>query len=195
VTQFSNYLSALIEANLIRFYVILKDIVRVEAAVAIGCICLENPDNLTAAQDTLKFNYSNLYKLSRSKIPAQQSLARYALSLFAFGNLTQQRLMANFELFVWSTFESNLKLNASEIDRCECAFQVIVLAPLIHDIGHANAIAYGIQTLIDLLSSDYSTVSVKILAAEKLSILAKLKNGKYLKISISKATNRYEKSQ
>ena len=67
-----------------------------------------------------------------------------------------------------------------DCEKAEAAFHLIVLANLIVDKQQALSSARGIQVLIDLLGSTVSSVKAKTEAAEKVALLARLKNGNWL---------------
>jgi hypothetical protein len=85
--------------------------------------------------------------------------------------------MVRFGTLQYSLLES-LVSSKDDCEKAEAAFYLIVLANLIVDKQQALSSVRGIQVLIDLLGSAVTSVKAKTLAAEKVALLAKLKNGK-----------------
>lgn len=150
--------------------------IKAEAALTLAHICLENQANMEITTETLDFSYLYVYKLLKSKSSSIQLLALSALALFGYNNLPQQRLMANVGAIPISTFEPFL-MSKDDFEKCEAAFQITVLSNIILDEQPATSSAEGIKILMDVLNSNVSSTKSKILAAEKLSILGRLKNG------------------
>lgn len=153
-----------------------QDIIRAESAVALACLCLNCPENMQVTLDTLNFSYSHIFKMMKNKDKAIQLLATNALALFAFNNIQQIREMANISGITYSYFNEFIK-SKDDYEKCEAAFQLIVLSELIIDEDQAVCSKNGIDALVELMRNKLCTFKIKTIVADKLAALAKLKNG------------------
>ena len=153
-----------------------QDTISAEAALALAFLALENNQNLEIITDTLDFSYEHIFKLIKNKSKTIQITALNALAIFAFSNIPQQRKMVQYGTLQYSMLDSFIQSKDDTV-KCEAAFHLIVLSNLIIDKQQAISSARGIQILIDLLASSVTNVKAKIMVAEKIALLGKLKNG------------------
>ena len=153
-----------------------QDVISAEAALALAYLALDNPNNMEIISETLDFSYAHIYRIMKNKSKQIQLLALNALSIFAFNNIPQQRKMALIGTIPYSIFEAFIQ-SKDDSEKADCAFQLVVLSNLIIDKQQAVSSARGIQVLIDLLKSTITSIKVKILCADKIACLGRLRNG------------------
>lgn len=103
-------------------------------------------------------------------------LCTKALAIFSFNNLEQEANISYIGLFSFSLFKEYLNLS-SEAEKCEGAYQIILLSQLIYNQEHTKLIALGIRILISYIEKESTDIAIKSLVLEIFAGLSKLKNG------------------
>ncbi|CAF3356831.1 unnamed protein product [Rotaria socialis] len=152
-----------------------SEIVQVEAAQALACVGLINPQCATIIENTLEFSYDHLFSLRDSENPMVQLKATNALATFVYNNPRVQLHIGQHHQLPFGYFESFLQSNNDHM-RCAAAFQLVVLSGLIRERTQSDNTAIGCGILIDILRKT-QLEEAKSEAAECLARLAHLKSG------------------
>ncbi|XP_013419847.1 ankyrin and armadillo repeat-containing protein-like [Lingula anatina] len=172
--------NSLSQARGIKFLVALmvhpeNELIKVEAAQTLGCVCLGNEEVMKEIQSNVEFSYVRILRMMYSQDPLVRLLAGAALAAFAFNSVTQQREIAEQGGVRFNCFEPFL-VSVDEFFRCNAAFQVVVLSRIIPDEEQAVSSAKGIKLLVDLIQESQSE-TIQSLAADCLARLAHTRAG------------------
>lgn len=126
----------------------------------------------------LHFELSFLLQLYKVQEPQIKLLITRALAIFAYNNPEQEKLIKTHGILDCGLFDSFIELpGGSDIDRCEAAYQTILLSTLIFDKEPSKLIMRGMRILIGYFESKVTQINLKCFVAEKLVSLSRLKNG------------------
>ncbi|CAD5114678.1 DgyrCDS3724 [Dimorphilus gyrociliatus] len=136
-----------------------NDDIKVEAACTLACVVLGNSSNQQLLKMEETFDISYVLELLYSPIDRIRLRAGFALSLFAFNNTTQQYAVKEAGGLEYSFFRSFLK-SEDDLEKCNSAFQMVVLSRVVNDRDQVSLTAEGISMLVEVLKSkNDSTVS------------------------------------
>ena len=129
-----------------------QDIIKVEAAYTLGCVCLSNNANMKAVLDHKDFSFLHMLRQLYDEDLEVHLLAGAALAVFAYNNVTNQRNIAMSGGVRYNAFLPFLE-SKSEKQSTYAAFQVVVLSRIIPDEDQSLTSATGIKLLVSHLNS------------------------------------------
>ena len=129
-----------------------QDIIKVEAAYTLSCVCLSNAANMKATAEHRDFSYVHILRLLYDDDKEVQILAGAALAAFAYNNVSNQRSIAMDGGIRYHSFLPFLE-SKNESHVTHAAFQVVVLSRIIPDEDQSLTSATGIKLLVSLLRS------------------------------------------
>ena len=151
-----------------------QDIIKVEAAYTLGCVCLSNSANMKAALDHKDFSFVHILRQLYDEDDEVHLLAGAALAVFAYNNVANQRNIAMSGGVRYHAFVPFLE-SKSEKQATYAAFQVVVLSRIIPDEDQSLTSATGIKLLVSLLDS--KTEDIQAAAANFIGGLAHTRAG------------------
>lgn len=151
-----------------------QEIIKVEAAYTLGCVCLSNTTNMRAALEHKDFSFIHILRQLYSVNDEVHLLAGAALAVFAYNNVPNQRQIAMSGGVSYHTFVPFLE-SKSEMQVTYSAFQIVVLSRIIPDEDQAQTSATGIKLLISKLNS--TTEDIQVAAANFIGALAHTRAG------------------
>lgn len=151
-----------------------QDIIKVEAAYTLGCVCLSNTANMKAALDHKDFSYVHMLRQLYDDDEEVHLLAGAALAVFAYNNVANQRNIAMSGGVRYHAFVPFLE-SKNEKQSIYAAFQVVVLSRIIPDEDQSLTSATGIKLLISHLDS--TSEDVQAAAANFIGGLAHTRAG------------------
>ena len=130
-----------------------QDIIKVEAAYTLGCVCLSNTANMKAVLEHKDFSFVHiLQQLYDDDDDEVHLLAGAALAVFAYNNVSNQRNIAMSGGVRYHAFRPFLE-SKNEKQVTYTAFQAVVLSRIIPDEDQSLTSATGIKLLIAQLES------------------------------------------
>ena len=129
-----------------------QDIIKVEAAYTLGCVCLSNTANMKAVFDHKDFSFIHILRQLYDDDEEVQLLAGAALAIFAYNNVANQRNIAMSGGVRYHAFLPFLE-SKNQKQVTYSAFQVVVLSRIIPDEDQSLTSATGIKLLISQLDS------------------------------------------
>ena len=129
-----------------------QDIIKVEAAYTLGCVCLSNTANMKAALDHKDFSFIHILRQLYYDDEEVHLLAGAALAVFAYNNVANQRNIAMSGGVRYHEFVPFLE-SKNEKQAIYAAFQVVVLSRIIPDEDQSLTSATGIKLLVSHLDS------------------------------------------
>lgn len=129
-----------------------QDIIKVEAAYTLGCVCLSNTANMKAALDHKDFSFIHILRQLYYDDEEVHLLAGAALAVFAYNNVANQRNIAMSGGVRYHAFVPFLE-SKNEKQAIYAAFQVVVLSRIIPDEDQSLTSATGIKLLVSHLDS------------------------------------------
>ena len=129
-----------------------QDVIKVEAAYTLACVCLSNNANLKAALDHKDFSFVHILRQLYDDDEEVHLLAGAALAVFAYNNVANQRNIAMSGGVRYHAFVPFLE-SKNEKQATYAAFQVVVLSRIIPDEDQSLTSATGIKLLVSHLDS------------------------------------------
>lgn len=129
-----------------------QDIIKVEAAYTLGCVCLSNTANMKAVLDHKDFSFIHILRQLYYDDEEVHLLAGAALAVFAYNNVANQRNIAMSGGVRYHAFVPFLE-SKNEKQAIYAAFQVVVLSRIIPDEDQSLTSATGIKLLVSHLDS------------------------------------------
>lgn len=151
-----------------------QDIIKVEAAYTLGCVCLSNTANMKAALDHKDFSFIHILRQLYDDDEEVHLLAGAALAVFAYNNVANQRNIAMSGGVRYHAFVPFLE-SKNERQATYAAFQVVVLSRIIPDEDQSLTSATGIKLLVSFLDS--TTEDIQADAANFIGGLAHTRAG------------------
>lgn len=151
-----------------------QDIIKVEAAYTLGCVCLSNSANMKATLDHKDFSFVHILRQLYDEDDEVHLLAGAALAVFAYNNVANQRNIALSGGVRYHAFVPFLE-SKNEKQATYAAFQVVVLSRIIPDEDQSLTSATGIKLLVSLLDS--TTEDIQAAAANFIGGLAHTRAG------------------
>ena len=151
-----------------------QDIIKVEAAYTLGCVCLSNSANMKAALDHKDFSFVHILRQLYDEDEEVHLLAGAALAVFAYNNVANQRNIAMSGGVRYHAFVPFLE-SKNEKQAAYAAFQVVILSRIIPDEDQSLTSATGIKLLVSLLNS--TTEDIQAAAANFIGGLAHTRAG------------------
>lgn len=129
-----------------------QDIIKVEAAYTLGCVCMSNTANMKAVLDHKDFSFIHILRQLYYDDEEVHLLAGAALAVFAYNNVANQRNIAMSGGVRYDAFVPFLE-SKNEKQAIYAAFQVVVLSRIIPDEDQSLTSATGIKLLVSHLDS------------------------------------------
>ncbi|XP_048050316.1 ankyrin and armadillo repeat-containing protein isoform X2 [Megalobrama amblycephala] len=148
--------------------------VKVQVAQTLACVLMGNQKLQREFWEQEDFSYEIVLELLMDENKNICLDAGHALSLFAYNNKAQQKVIRQMGGIPMKTYETFLNSD-NETERAKAAFQIVVLARVISASDEVNLTARGVTDLVELLQSDQSTTVV--IAAQLLASLAHIRAG------------------
>lgn len=156
------------------------DLIKAESAAALAYICLESKDHMKIALDELDFTYDDIFALlAKVQDKHVKLLVTRALAIFAYNNPEQEKLIKSHGILDCELFEGFIEASqaGSDMDRCEAAYQTILLSQLIFNKEPSKLIMRGMRILIGYFEAKGTHINLRCFVVEKLVSLSRLKNG------------------
>lgn len=151
-----------------------QDIIKVQAAYTLGCVCLSNTANMRTALDHKDFSFIHILRQLYNVDDDVHLLAGAALAVFSYNNVANQKTIALCGGVGYHTFMPFLE-SKNEKQVTYTAFQIVVLSRIIPDEDQSQTSAKGIKLLISQLDS--TTEDIQAAAANFIGALAHTRAG------------------